>query len=292
MNPILSGLVFILVALVGWFAGRYEIITDDGRSHLTKVLFYILLPALVGGGVMKSPLEKDTLYIFFLAIFMSLAIWYILLRIFMLFYDKKTASLLAMVTTMGNTGFLGFPLVDRMIGENAMPYAVAFSIGQSIVLMAAVYPSLGGQFSWKKLLSPPMIGMLVGFVLRGVSPIIPHGMWQVLVDTFSMLGDASGPLVMLIIGSSLKAIQFKTYDIYIILLKLVVMPAIFYIVLVKLVSPVPLKAAVLEASTPTLMAAPIWAGMAGLSEEEAARIVAVVTGVFLLALPLIGWLLG
>ncbi|NOZ92263.1 MAG: hypothetical protein GXO59_03205, partial [Dictyoglomi bacterium] len=230
MNPILSGLVFILVALVGWFAGRYEIITDDGRSHLTKVLFYILLPALVGGGVMKSPLEKDTLYIFFLAIFMSLAIWYVLLRIFMLFYDKKTASLLAMVTTMGNTGFLGFPLVARMIGESAMPYAVAFSIGQSIVLMAAVYPSLGGQFSWKKLLSPPMIGMLVGFALRGMSPIIPHDMWQVLVDTFSMLGSASGPLVMLIIGSSLKAIQFKIYDIYIILLKLVVMPAIFYIV--------------------------------------------------------------
>ena len=291
MNPVESGLVFIVIAIVGWLSGHFHIITKEGRAHMTKILFYLLLPALVGSGVMKSPLTSDTMYIFFLTIIGTLIVWYLLLRIFMIWHDKKTASLFALVTTIGNTGFLGFPLVSRMIGENAMPYAIAFSIGQAVILVSVIYPSLGGNFSFKKLLSPPLVGMTIGFMLKMINPVIPGSIWNVTVDAFSMLGSASGPLVMLIIGSSLEKIDIRAYDVALVGIKIFVMPILFYIILFKFITPIPLKTVILEAATPTLMAAPIWASMAGLSEVEASRIVAVSTGAFLILLPFIGMIL-
>ena len=106
-----------------------------------------------------------------------------------------------------------------------------------------------------------------------------------------MLGSASGPLVMLIIGSSLEKIDIKAYDVVLVGIKIFIMPVLFYIILFKFITPIPLKTVILEAATPTLMAAPIWASMAGLSEVEASRIVAVSTGAFLILLPFIGMIL-
>ena len=291
MSPVQSSLVFISIVFVGYLAKVYGIITDDGKKHLTKVLFYILLPALVASGVMKAPLSKDTLYVFLASLVLTSLLWYVLWKVLGLFYDRKTASLLAMAVTIGNTGFLGFPLVSRMLGESAMPYAVSFSIGQSIVLLTLIYPSLGGQFQWRRLLSPPLVGMFLGFTIKLI-PFIPEVAWDVILDFLSMLGSASGPLVMLIIGASLGGITLKPYDAVVVSIKTLLMPLIFYFTLMPFVGDLPLKAATLEASTPTLMGAPIYAAMAGLSEEETSRIVAVSTAFFLILLPAIGWILG
>lgn len=291
MSPIESSMVFISIVVVGYLGKVYGVITDEGKKHLTKVLFYILLPALVASGVMKAPLDADTMYVFLASVVITSILWYFFWRIFGFFYDRKTASLLAMAVTIGNTGFLGFPLTFRMLGGSAMPYAVSFSIGQSIVLLTLIYPSLGGRFQWRRLLSPPLVGMLVGFAIKLI-PFMPQVVWNVILDFLSMLGSASGPLVMLIIGASLGGITLKPYDAVVVSIKTFLVPLIFYFSLMPFVGDLPLKAATLEASTPTLMGAPIYAAMAGLSEEETSRIVTVSTAFFLILLPAIGLILG
>ncbi len=291
MSPLLTGFIFILISGVGWIAGKVGIITPEGRANLTKVLFYILLPALVASSIMKADIGRDSIVVFVLTMVFSAVLWFLSYLVFRKFYGHL-GGLLAMAATMGNTGFLGYPVVRRMLGDSAMPYAIAFSVAQMIVLLFLVYPSLGGRFDVRKLLSPPMVALIVGLILKAVQFAVPNSIWTLLIDTLSMLGSASGPLVMLVIGASLERISFKIYDLWIAGYKIFFLPLAFYVLLKMWVSPLALKTATLQAMTPTLMGAPIYAAAAGLSEDEASRIVAVNTAIFLLLLPLIGYMLS
>ncbi len=283
-----TGVIFLLVVVSGYLLGRAGIITAKEREGATKILFYILLPSLVAGGIMGAPIDKDLWVVFFGTMILTLLLWGGSLLVFTQMMEPKTARIAAMAAALGNTGFIGFPLIERLIGENALPYAAVFSVGQAIILLTIVFPSLGGKFDPKKLLNPPLIGVIIGGLLKAISPILPQPVWSVLVETAKFIGSASGPLVMLVIGSTIQRFWVEKSDIAVAVTKLVISPALFHFALSPFVGPIALKTATIQAMTPTLMAAPIYTKEAGLGEEEASRIVTFTTAIFLLTLPLIG----
>ncbi|GGY67021.1 hypothetical protein GCM10011613_08850 [Cellvibrio zantedeschiae] len=75
---------------------------------------------------------------------------------------------------LGNTGFVGIPLVEALLGSDAVPYAILYDqFGTFVALntlgsFVAAYYS-GGVVSWKKLAKtilsfPPFIALVVAFV--------------------------------------------------------------------------------------------------------------------------------
>jgi predicted permease len=283
-----TGVIFLLVVAAGYLFGRAGIITAKEREGATKILFYILLPSLVAGGIMGAPIDRDLWVVFFGTMILTLLIWAASLLVFMQMMEPNTARIAAMASVLGNTGFIGFPLIERLVGENALHYAAVFSVGQAIVLLTIVFPSLGGRFDPKKLLNPPLMGVIIGAILKALSPLLPAAMWNVIVETAKFMGSASGPLVMLVIGSTIRKFQMKKTDLAVAVVKLVISPALFHLALSPFVGPLALKTATIQAMTPTLMAAPIYTKEAGLGEEEASRIVTYTTALFLAALPFIG----
>lgn len=94
-------------------------------------------------------------------------------------WSKEIFSTLLVVTTMGNTAFLGIPLSEELFGTDAIAYAVIYDqLGSGITFIlysSFLIPFLQGREgrSIKEVLKglvifPPFIALTLGFILNGV----------------------------------------------------------------------------------------------------------------------------
>lgn len=94
-------------------------------------------------------------------------------------WNKEIFSTLLVVTTLGNTAFLGIPLAEELYGKESIPYAVIYDqlgSGIAFILYASfLIPFLQGKKgrSGKEVLKdliifPPFIALVLGFLFNGV----------------------------------------------------------------------------------------------------------------------------
>ena len=135
-----------------------------------------------------------------------------------------------------NTGFLGYPVVESLLGSGAAFYVTIFvlffqlfcwSYGASLMRGAARF-----RFQWKVLRQPCVAASLAAFAvyLSGWQPP------ALLHQTVKYVGDITSPVVMLIVGCSLAQMRFKqifgSWRIYALsALKLAAVPLLAYAVL-------------------------------------------------------------
>lgn len=135
-----------------------------------------------------------------------------------------------------NTGFLGYPVVESLLGSGAAFYVTIFvlffqlfcwSYGASLMRSAARF-----RFQWKVLRQPCVAASLAAFAvyLSGWQPP------ALLHQTVKYVGDITSPVVMLIVGCSLAQMRFKqifgSWRIYALsALKLAAVPLLAYAVL-------------------------------------------------------------
>ena len=107
-----------------------------------------------------------------------------------------------------NTGFLGYPIVESLLGSGATFYVTIFvlffqlfcwSYGASLMQGAARF-----RFQWRVLRQPCVAASLAAFTiyLSGWQPP------ALLHQTVKYVGDITSPIVMLIVGCSLAQMRF------------------------------------------------------------------------------------
>ena len=107
-----------------------------------------------------------------------------------------------------NTGFLGYPIVESLLGSGATFYVTIFvlffqlfcwSYGASLMQGAARF-----RFQWRVLRQPCVAASLAAFAiyLSGWQPP------ALLHQTVKYVGDITSPIVMLIVGCSLAQMRF------------------------------------------------------------------------------------
>jgi predicted permease len=214
-------------------------------------------------------------------------------------WSREVKGALLMVATMGNTSYLGFPLVNAFWGEEAMPYAVVYDqIGNFLLLavygaiVLSVYGSekTNAQNILKAIVSfPPFIALVLAFLIRGMT--MPFFIEQSLV----YLGMTMMPVAMFIVGIQL---QFRVPEQYIkplilgITLKMLIAPFLVMVVLIQF-DKVDLmaKVSVFESAVPPMVTAGIMAINARLAPPLVTAMIAYGTMAAFVTLPLLYYLL-
>ena len=122
---------------------------------------------------------------------------------------EREAGLYRFMFIFSNTGFLGYPVVESLLGSGAAFYVTIFvlffqlfcwSYGASLMRGAARF-----RFQWKVLRQPCVAASLAAFAvyLSGWQPP------ALLHQTVKYVGDITSPVVMLIVGCSLAQMRFK-----------------------------------------------------------------------------------
>jgi len=202
-------LILAMLAL-GLLFQRLRVFPENAGEVLNKVVLYVLLPAAVLIYAPRLELGRDVLAV--AAVPWALLLATVLLvngvtRLLKLRPDEHAVLLLCVA--LGNTSFLGYPLVRALLGEDALPYAVIYDQFGAFLIMSTfglyVLARYGGDAKptvgliARRIVSfPPFLALVVGLTVMPAEP--PE--W--IAGGLQRLADALLPLVVLAIGLTLK----------------------------------------------------------------------------------------
>ena len=125
-------------------------------------------------------------------------------------WTRETTGSLLLLAPLGNTSFLGFPMVEAFLGEAALPYAVIYDQLGSFLALAtwgAVVLALYGRGAARPTATaiarriatfPPFLALLAAFALR------PVGYHPVFAHLVAALAATLVPVVMVAVGCQLR----------------------------------------------------------------------------------------
>jgi predicted permease len=196
-------------------------------------------------------------------------------------WPRDVKGALLMLIPMGNTSYLGYPMVRAFFDEPGMPYAIVFDQIGNFLLLAVFAPIIMARFgtqatdsSWraigKRIVGfPPFIALCVALLLlRGVT--LP----AVIDDGLMLLGKTMAPLAMFIIGLQLSpnvARELRAPLSFALAMKLVASPLLAILLCIAARAlmtdkdTLALQVTVFEAAMPTMVTAAILAMTAGLA---------------------------
>ena len=293
-------LILLLLGL-GMLFARLRVFSEDASQTLNQVVLYLCLPAAVLTYVPRLHFEARLLGLAATPWLLMLATWALVaLGSRLLRLDRARQGVLLLCVALGNTSFIGYPMVRALLGEDALPYAVVYDQFGTFVLLSTfglyVLAAYGGdsrpgvrQMLARVLRFPPMWALVLALTLMPEQP--PH--W--VAAALKTLADAMLPLVMLAVGLSIQ-LRLPREELpalgYGLLLKLVLLPALAWpLALAFGLQGAALEVNVLESAMPTMITAAGLAMMQGLAPRLAAALVAYGIVLSLLTLPAWDWAL-
>lgn len=294
--------LILIYLCIGVLARRLPKFTDDTPAVLNAFVLYIALPALI--------LQKIPALNFSTALLIPAVVPWILLLIVVatvlllsrLFgWSRDITAALLIVLPLGNTSFLGFPMIEAFFGGDYLPYALIYDqVGSfvalatySTILAAAYSPSAEKatfqSISLKIITFPPFLALMLALLLRNYS--YPP-LFQALIDN---LAATLVPLIMVAVGFTLRfSLGGERLSPLLsgIAIKLVMMPFLVYAGCYALgLEGKAVTVSVFEAAMPPMISAGAIAIMAGLAPRMVANLVGFGLLLSFITLPLWYWLL-
>ncbi|WP_226376928.1 AEC family transporter [Oceanobacillus halotolerans] len=245
------------IIVCGFLAGRFSLLPSNGTTTLNFFVYYFALPALLFYSLSTASTEQLTNTNFILAnLLIILCCFIVTILIFTIVFKKKfpDVSLYGMITSYGNTGFLGIPLLTAAFGqEAAIPAAITTFIYDVVVISFVIIsfeiskatkskqtdqrqlvPMLG-SIGKAILLNPINLSLIIGITVVLLEISIPQSVYVFA----EVLGPAAGPTALFSLGLGLasersvwknKEIELKE-SITLIVLKLIMLPILAFVII-------------------------------------------------------------
>ncbi|GAB7094246.1 AEC family transporter [Halolamina litorea] len=205
-------LPIVLIATVGVVLGRLK---DVEPGPLNTAVVYVLAPSLVLHSLMASTLSGGTLLKLAAAIAAFTIGMAAIVEIAgrLIGVGTSTLSALVLVSTFPNAGNYGIPVSDFAFGETGRSVAVLYVAVQSVLMFTiGVYVASRGGGSaglgaLRRVFRIPLIYAVAAGLLARTLDIVPP-LDSTAMETLSLVGDASIPVMLLILGIQLANTNF------------------------------------------------------------------------------------
>lgn len=261
-------LLFGLIA-VGYIANKAGVLDEMSNTRFSSFILKVTLPSTIVNSVIgRQDVERsEVLFAALIAVgifvFIPLLSWLIAST----FHWDRTYQLML---NYSNLGFMGFPIINSLYGEDNMFYAAIFMMVFNIhVFTVGVMTLQGGRKcdpvlqgneeneeketegkqktklepgrnspDWKVFLNPGIVSSLLAFAIIMFRISVPASV----ADIVGSLGATTTPLALVVIGSQLAQVDMlkclSRWDLYLMsLFKLMVYPALVYLVLMAAAGP-------------------------------------------------------
>ena len=194
-----QNILMFLYLLIGYFLFRKKLIGISGSADIGRMLLHIVMPAAILKAYMTSytPERLIGLVLSFLAALLALLLAIFISRIFF----KKEQAIERFGAAFSNAGFIGIPLVQMTLGEEAVFYISSFVALLNILQWTyGVFILTGDRntFSFQKLRTNPVILSFLGGLLLFFLPVrLP----DLLTGMIGSLAAMNGPLAMIVLGT-------------------------------------------------------------------------------------------
>ncbi|UCB57309.1 MAG: AEC family transporter [Candidatus Omnitrophota bacterium] len=207
------GIIFIIL-LVGTLARWRRVLTEETASGLCRVAIEITLPFLYFYTLstnLNLHIFSSNLVLPLYAILLTFAS-YFLSRIasFYLKLDLRQAGTFKFLLTFSNYGFLAIPLVFALFGRAGLVRVFIFNLGITflywtfgIAILSA--PKTAPLKLFKNLLNNATVALVLGLIAGIISLKLP----RFIMEASNLIGNATIPLALIVVGSMLARNNYK-----------------------------------------------------------------------------------
>ena len=305
----ISGILVILgMILVGFVIGEKGWFDDKSRGLIAKLVTQIALPCYMLYTITQRFTAADLLKMLpalrfpALSMVVLLGIATAVARIFTVRRDRR--GLFISMFFNSNTIFVGLPINQALFGDGSIPYVLIYYMCNT-----TFFWTLGtyliqrdgegeAQFdlktSAKKVLSPPLMGFILGLVMVMLQIKLP----AFLASDLQYLGNLTTPLSMIFIGLSVSHVGVKQLvlgkdQLLILLGRFVVAPLLMATIVYWASLPSLMKQVfIIQSAMPVMTNAPVVARLYGADSDYAAVMVTETTLATMVVIPILMMLMA
>ncbi len=259
-----------LIFLSAYLLKTIKLFREEDSKVFINYVLYFSLPALVLEKVREVKIGTEAFAVVLTAwavITTSILLSLLLGRLMGM--EERSLRSFVLVSSFGNTAFMGYPFTFAFFGDEGLRYAVLYDqLGSFLLVISVGFFVATGRFSLREILTfPPFIALGLAFLLRS------YQLPQVLETFFEISGRSLIPVVLFAVGlkfsfgnlfASLKG-AFLSVSV-----KMLFVPLLLLIVFKLLgLSGLSYKVAFLESAMPPMVMAGVLAIKYGLDESLA-----------------------
>lgn len=231
-------LIFIYLVF-GYILQKTRFGTQTTANYLNKFVIYISLPAMILLQIPNISISLDSIIpvsIAWSVMAITALIVFVVAKIF--HFSKEITGALLLVTPLGNTSFLGIPLIQTYFSSSALPYVIIYDqLGTflALAIYGTIILSLYSNTSalnlkiilYKVLTFPPFVFLMIAFMIPDISYI--DGFKAIL----EILAFTITPFALVAVGLQLKLLLQKEEIKYIsfsLFVKLMISPLLAYLI--------------------------------------------------------------
>ena len=235
-------ILLFLCMLIGMALRRYGRVPDNAHAAINGFIINVSLPALTLLQIHGIKLQPTLAYAVAMPwlLFTIAAMFFMAISKFLKFTPATTGGLI-LVAGLGNTSFVGLPMIETFYGSSGMPIGILIDqLGTYLVLstlgIAVAALSSSGTASQGGILR--RIGTFPPFIaLFGALLLLPVDYPDWLIVVLRRLGDTLAPLALVSVGVQLRLDQLNGIKLPLsigVAFKLLVGPALVMLVYVGL----------------------------------------------------------
>ncbi len=203
-----QNLVMLVYMMIGYFLYKKKLVSAGGSADIGRILLYIIMPA----AILKSYLADfsrerlEGLFVSFLAALLSLLLSIAAARIAF----SKEQGIERFGAAFSNAGFIGIPLVQMTLGEEAVFYVSSYVALLNILQWTYGLVTITGDrslISVKRLRTNPIIlSFLAGIALF----LLPVSLPETAENVVGTIAAMNGPLAMIVLGVYLGQVPLRS----------------------------------------------------------------------------------
>lgn len=203
-----QNLVMLVYMMIGYFLYKKKLVSAGGSADIGRILLYIIMPA----AILKSYLADfsrerlEGLFVSFLAALLSLLLSIAAARIAF----SKEQGIERFGAAFSNAGFIGIPLVQMTLGEEAVFYVSSYVALLNILQWTYGLVTITGDrslISVKRLRTNPiLLSFLAGIALF----LLPVSLPETAENMVGTIAGMNGPLAMIVLGVYLGQVPLRS----------------------------------------------------------------------------------
>lgn len=196
---------FILFLLIVGYGLKFFEFPKNFSQSLNLFIIYVSLPATILLQVPKITFDTSLLMVAFVP-YLILVLSVLIVFIFFKNVSRNTKGALYLLLPLGNTSFFGFPILEALVGKEAIPYGIVYDQFGSFVILTLYGGFIVAYFSgnalnkkimFKKIaLFPPFIFIFVALIFQEMP--------QITLPYIELLSKTLVPLAIISVGFSMQ----------------------------------------------------------------------------------------
>jgi predicted permease len=216
-----TALPFFALVFCGYGAGRFGLLSEASASGLNTFVFYFALPAFIFSLLATTPIDEALNASFAAAYLMAglgVAAVAAFLGVWLFASDKSSAVLRGASASLGNTGYMGLPLIAAAFGNEAA-VAMAFGLTLEVIFMMPLAIILleadkGPERKLSDLVSTVALALVKNPIIIAIAAgaavsFSGFDLFSPVGNFAELLGDAAGPCALFTLGATLAGRQLS-----------------------------------------------------------------------------------